>query len=64
MAGDVRFLEQRQSGDSAAVEMMPLRLGGGMKIHALNQAREQGARIAIGQRGGITRVCLHNPLAA
>lgn len=33
MAGDVRFLQQRESGDSSAGELMPLRIADRMQIH-------------------------------
>jgi hypothetical protein len=65
VAGDVRFLKQRKSGDSSAGELMPLRIADGMQAHFRDEMSEQRAqRGFVGQRGGITRVRFDDPFTA
>src|SRR6266404_7565562 len=45
VAGDVRFLQQREAGDAAAGELVPARVADRMEIHFADQAREQSAEI-------------------
>ena len=40
MAGDVRFLEQRESGDTTAGKLVPLRIAYWMKLHFGDQMIE------------------------
>ena len=41
VTGDVRFLKQREPGDSSAGELMPLRIAHGMQAHFVDQPGEQ-----------------------
>jgi len=62
VAGDVGFLKQSESGDSAAGKLVPLRIADRVKVHFGDQVfKERTKRSGVRQRGGIAHVCFDNP---
>ncbi len=65
MAGYVRFLEQRETGDASAGKLVPQRFADRMEAHFLDQTNEKSAEsFQVRDGGRVAMMRFDDPLTA